>query len=55
MDAPALGHYLRETREAQEKTLDQVERDIRIRRRILEAFEMGDFNVPASWRWMRSA
>ena len=46
MDAQALGRYLRETREAKELTLDEVERALRIRRRILESFESGEFNIP---------
>src|SRR5215216_4870839 len=45
MDAPALGRYLRETREAKELTLDQAEQALRIRRRILELFEAGEFNI----------
>src|SRR5215211_6041477 len=46
MDAQALGRYLRETREAKEITLDQAEQALRIRRRILESFEVGEFNIP---------
>src|SRR5579871_2045107 len=46
MDAQALGRYLRETREAKEITLDQAEQALKIRRRILESFEVGDFNIP---------
>lgn len=45
MDAQALGRYLRESREARELTLDDAEQALRIRRRILEAFEQGDFAV----------
>lgn len=45
MDAQALGRYLRESREARELTLDEVERALRIRRRILESFERGDFDL----------
>jgi len=45
MDALALGRYLREAREAKELTLEDAERTLRIRRRVLEAFELGDFNV----------
>jgi cytoskeletal protein RodZ len=45
MDAQALGRYLRESREAREKTLEDAEQALRIRRYILEAFEIGDFNV----------
>jgi hypothetical protein len=44
MDSQALGRYLRETREAKELTLEDAERALRIRRRILEAFELGEFN-----------
>jgi hypothetical protein len=43
VDPQALGRYLRETREAKELTLDDAERDLRIRRRVLEAFELGEF------------
>ena len=46
MDAQALGRYLRETREAKELTLDEAEHALRIRRRILESFELGDFDLP---------
>ncbi|MCC6802513.1 MAG: helix-turn-helix domain-containing protein, partial [Anaerolineae bacterium] len=46
MDAQALGRYLRETREAKEITLDEAEHALRIRRRILESFEAGEFNLP---------
>jgi hypothetical protein len=46
MDAQALGRYLRETREAKEITLDEAERALRIRQRILEAFEAGEFTLP---------
>ncbi len=42
MDAHALGRYLRETREAKERTLEDAEHSLRIRRRILEAFERGE-------------
>ncbi|MBI5671605.1 MAG: DUF4115 domain-containing protein [Chloroflexi bacterium] len=45
MDAQSLGRYLRETREARELTLDDAEQSLRIRRRILESFELGDFTV----------
>lgn len=45
MDALALGRYLREAREAKELTLDDAERTLRIRQRVLEAFELGDFRV----------
>src|SRR5262245_33895155 len=46
MDAQALGRYLRETREAKELSLDEAERALRIRQRVLESFEAGDFNIP---------
>lgn len=46
MDVQALGQYLRETREAKELSLDDAELALRIRRRILESFESGDFNLP---------
>jgi transcriptional regulator with XRE-family HTH domain len=43
VDSQALGRYLRETREAKELTLEDAERALRIRQRILEAFEQGQF------------
>lgn len=43
MDAQALGRYLRETREAKELTLDDAEQSLKIRRRTLESFELGQF------------
>lgn len=43
MDAQALGRYLRQSREAKELTLEDAERALHIRRRVLEAFELGDF------------
>ena len=46
MDAQALGRYLRQSREAKELTLEDAENALRIRRRILESFELGDFNIP---------
>lgn len=46
MDVQALGQYLREAREAKELSLDDAEAALRIRRRILESFESGDFNLP---------
>lgn len=46
MDAQALGRYLRQSREARELTLEDAERVLHIRRRILESFELGDFVVP---------
>ncbi|MEO8611106.1 MAG: RodZ domain-containing protein [Chloroflexota bacterium] len=45
MDAQALGRYLRETREAKELTLEDAERALRIRQRILESFELGEFHI----------
>src|SRR5690242_10170277 len=48
MDAQALGRYLRQSREAKELTLEDAERALHIRRRILESFELGDFNIPDS-------
>jgi cytoskeletal protein RodZ len=46
MDSQSLGHLLRQTRETRELTLDEAETSLRIRRRILESFELGDFNLP---------
>lgn len=46
MDAQALGRYLRQSREARELTLEDAEKALRIRRRVLESFELGDFNIP---------
>ena len=46
MDPQALGRFLRQTREAKELTLDEAETALRIRRRILEAFEVGEFHLP---------
>jgi hypothetical protein len=43
MDSQALGRYLRESREAKELTLDDAEQALRIRQRILESFELGEF------------
>ncbi len=45
MDAQSLGRYLRESRTAREITLDDAESVLRIRRRVLEAFEAGDFDA----------
>jgi hypothetical protein len=44
MDTQALGRYLRQTRETRELTLEEAERTLRIRRRVLEAFELGEFS-----------
>ena len=46
MDAQGLGRYLRESREARELTLEDAEQALRIRKRTLEAFEQGDFDIP---------
>lgn len=43
MDAQALGRYLRESRETKELTLEEAEHALKIRRRILESFELGEF------------
>ncbi|MEZ4670010.1 MAG: DUF4115 domain-containing protein [Anaerolineae bacterium] len=43
MDAQALGRYLRETRENKELTLEEAEIALKIRQRILESFELGQF------------
>ncbi len=43
MDALSLGRYLRETREAQERTLDDAVHQLKIRRVVLERFEQGVF------------
>lgn len=45
-DAQALGLHLRQTREAKELTLEEAERALRIRQRLLESFELGDFSSP---------
>ena len=46
MDPQSLGRYLCESREARELTLEDAEAALRIRRRILAAFEMGEFEQP---------
>jgi hypothetical protein len=46
MDTQALGRYLRQTREANELTLDDAEQVLKIRRAILDSFELGEFNIP---------
>lgn len=46
MDAQALGRFLRQSREAKELTLEDAEQSLRIRTRILEAFELGEFQLP---------
>ena len=48
MDAQALGRFLRQTRETKELTLAEAEQALKIRSRILESFELGDFNIPDS-------
>lgn len=45
-DAQALGLHLRQTREAKELTLEQAERALHIRQRLLESFELGEFASP---------
>lgn len=45
MDSQTLGRYLHDTRTAKELTLEDAERALKIRSRVLEAFELGDFNV----------
>lgn len=45
MDSQSLGRYLREKREAKELTLEQAERALFIRYRVLEAFELGEFQI----------
>ncbi len=46
MDSQSLGRYLRQTREERELTLEEAEERLRIRRRILESFELGAFDLP---------
>ncbi|MCA9903766.1 MAG: helix-turn-helix domain-containing protein, partial [Anaerolineae bacterium] len=46
MDSQSLGRYLRQTREERELTLEEAEEQLRIRRRILESFELGAFDLP---------
>lgn len=48
MDAQALGRYLRETRESKELTLEEAEHALKIRQRILESFELGQFTFSDS-------
>lgn len=48
MDAQSLGRYLRQTRETRELTLAEAEQTLKIRSRILESFELGEFNIPDS-------
>lgn len=46
MDAQALGRFLRQTRESKELTLEDAEQALKIRQRVLESFELGDFAIP---------
>ncbi|MEM6526707.1 MAG: helix-turn-helix domain-containing protein [Chloroflexota bacterium] len=46
MDTQALGRYLRESREAKEIDLQDAVTALKIRQRILEAFERGEFELP---------
>lgn len=43
MDPLSLGQYLRDSREAKELTLDDAVQTLKIRKRLLEAFEQGEF------------
>ena len=43
MDPLSLGQYLRESREAKELTIDNAVDALRIRKRLLESFEQGEF------------
>jgi transcriptional regulator with XRE-family HTH domain len=45
MDSQALGQMLRQTREAKELTLEDAEAALKIRRRLLEGFELGEFRL----------
>lgn len=45
MDPQSLGRYLREKREAKELTLEAAEKALFIRYRILEGFELGEFDI----------
>ncbi|HRF97185.1 MAG TPA: helix-turn-helix domain-containing protein, partial [Aggregatilineales bacterium] len=47
MDSYSLGRYLHDAREQKELTLDQATATLKIRRKVLEAFEQGDFSVSA--------
>lgn len=47
MDSYSLGRYLQDARQQKELTLDQATATLKIRRKILEAFEQGDFSVSA--------
>ncbi len=48
MDSQTLGRYLHDTRLAKELTFEDAERALKIRSRILEAFELGDFKVASA-------
>jgi cytoskeletal protein RodZ len=45
MDLQSIGRMLRQTREERELTLDDAENTLRIRQRILESFELGEFDL----------
>ena len=47
MDSYLLGRYLQDARQQKELTLDQATATLKIRRKILEAFEQGDFSISA--------
>ncbi|MDZ4672764.1 MAG: DUF4115 domain-containing protein [Phototrophicales bacterium] len=47
VDSYSLGRYLHDAREQKELTLDQATATLKIRRKVLEAFEQGDFSVSA--------
>jgi hypothetical protein len=53
MDLSSLGRYLKDTRDTQDLTLDDAVRALRVRRSILEAFELGNFNVMESQAQVR--
>jgi len=48
MDLVAFGQFLREAREQRELSLDDAVKTLKIQRRILEAFEEGDFSQGGS-------
>lgn len=48
MDTLAFGQFLREAREKRELSLDDAVKTLKIQRRILEAFEEGDFSQGGS-------
>lgn len=45
MDLQSIGRMLRQTREERELTLGDAENTLRIRQRILESFELGEFDL----------